>query len=54
MFGKVAYCVISVLVLGTGMSMIMVFDGLMLPGIIVGIVGIALLLGNIPVFRGLK
>lgn len=54
LFGKVAYCVISVLVLGTGMSMLMVFEGLMLPGIIVGIVGIVLLLGNIPVFKGLN
>ena len=52
--GKVAYCVVSLLVLGTGMSMIMVFDGLMIPGMIVGVVGIVLLLGLIPVFKGLK
>ena len=52
--GKGAYCVAAALVLGTGMAMIMAFDGLMVPGIIVGIVGIVLLLGLIPVFKGLK
>ena len=52
--GKVSYCVISLLALGTGMAMIMSFDGLMIPGIIVGIIGIVLLLGLIPVFKGLK
>ena len=52
--GKIAYCVVAALVLGTGMAMIMAFEGLMIPGIIVGIVGIVLGLGIIPVFRGLK
>lgn len=52
--GKAAYCVVSALVLGTGMCMIMVFEGLMIPGILVGIVGIVLLLGMIPVIKGLK
>lgn len=52
--GKIAYCMIAALVLGTGMAMIMAFEGLMIPGIIVGIVGIVLLLGLIPVFKGLK
>lgn len=52
--GKIAYCVAAALVLGTGMAMIMAFEGLMLPGIIVGIVGIVLALGIIPVIRGLK
>ena len=52
--GKIAYCVAALLVLGTGMAMIMAFEGLMIPGIIVGIVGIVLLLGLIPVFKGLK
>lgn len=52
--GKVAYGVIAALVLGTGMSMIMVFEGLMIPGMIVGVVGIVLMLGMIPVFKGLK
>ncbi|MBP3645605.1 MAG: hypothetical protein J6K55_04185 [Clostridia bacterium] len=53
-FGKAAYCVAAVLVLGAGMAMIMAFEGLMLPGILVGIVGIVLGLGIIPVCKGLK
>lgn len=52
--GKIAYCVAAMLVLGAGMAMIMAFEGLMLPGILVGIVGIVLGLGIIPVFKGLK
>ena len=52
--GKGVYCMAAVLVLGAGMAMIMAFEGLMLPGIIVGVVGVVLLLGLIPVFRGLK
>ena len=52
--GKGAYCVAAALVLGAGMAMIMAFEGMMLSGIIVGIVGIVLLLGLIPVFRDLK
>ena len=52
--GKIAYCVVSFLVLGTGMAMIMSFEGMMLPGLVVGVVGIVLLLGLIPVFKGLK
>ena len=52
--GKIAYCVLAALVLGTGMAMIMAFEGMMLPGILVGIAGIVLGLGIIPVFKGLK
>ena len=52
--GKVAYSVIALLVLGAGMAMIMSFEGLMVPGMIVGMVGIVLVLGMIPVFKGLK
>ena len=52
--GKIAYCVAALLVLGTGMAMIMAFEGLMISGIIVGIVGIVLGLGIILVFKGLK
>lgn len=52
--GKIAYCVAALLVLGTGMAMIMAFEDLLIPGIIVGIVGIVLGLGIIPVFKGLK
>ena len=52
--GKLAYAVLAYLVLGAGMAMIMAFEGLMLPGIAVGVVGIVLALGCIPVFKGLK
>ena len=52
--GKVAYGVLSSLVLGLGMSMIMVFEGMMIVGMIVGIVGIVMLLFLIPMCLGLK
>lgn len=44
----------GVLVLGVGMCMTMVWEGLMIPGIIVGIVGIIMLLCLIPACKGLK
>ena len=53
MAGKVMYGVFAALVLGVGMCMIMVWN-LMLPGILVGILGILLLLMLIPMFLGLK
>jgi len=46
--------VAGALVLGVGMCMTMVWEGLMLPGIIVGCVGIILLLCLIPLCKGLK
>ena len=52
--GKWAYCAAALLVLGAGMAMIMAFEGLMIPGLIVGVIGIVLMLGLIPVFKGLK
>lgn len=52
--GKIAYCVVCALVLGTGMAMIMAFEGLMLYGILVGVAGIVMGLGIIPLFKGLK
>ena len=51
--GKVLYGVFAALVLGVGMCMIMVWN-LMLPGFLVGIIGIILLLMLIPMFLGLK
>ena len=51
--GKVLYGVFAALVLGVGMCMIMVWN-LMLPGILVGIVGIVMLLCLIPMCIGLK
>lgn len=52
--GKAAYGVVSALVLGVGMSMIMAFEGLMVPGMIVGVIGVIMLLCLIPVCKGLK
>lgn len=52
--GKVLYGVVSSLVLGAGMSFVLVFDGMMIPGILLGIVGIVMLLFLIPMCVGLK
>lgn len=52
--GTVVLGVVGALVLGVGMCMTMVWEGLMIPGIVVGIVGIVLLLCLIPVTKGLK
>ncbi|MBE6918922.1 MAG: hypothetical protein E7469_04505 [Ruminococcaceae bacterium] len=52
--GIVLYAVFATLVFGTGMCMTMVWDGLLVWGIVVGIVGIVLLLGLIPLCKGLK
>ena len=52
--GIVAYSVFSTLVLGVGMCMAMVWEGLIIWGIIVGIVGIGLFLGLIPMIKGIK
>ncbi len=51
--GKILYGTVSALVLGAGMCMIMVWN-LMLPGILVGVVGIVMLLCLIPMCIGLK
>lgn len=51
--GIVLYTVISTLAFGTGMCMIMVWN-MMLWGVLAGIVGILLLLGLIPMIKGLK
>jgi len=50
----VLWSVVGALVLGLGMCMTMVWEGLLVPGVIVGIVGIVLLLCLIPVCKGLK
>lgn len=52
--GKIAWCVLAALVLGTGMAMILCFQGMMIPGIVVGMIGILLGVCAIPVCRGLK
>lgn len=53
LIGKIAYAVVAALILGLGMCLIMVWN-VLLPGILVGIVGILMLLGLIPMFMGLK
>lgn len=52
--GIVIYGVISTIVFGVAMCMTMVWEDLMMPGIIMGIVGITLLLGLIPMIKGIK
>lgn len=51
---KVLYGLVATLVFGLGMCMTMVFEGMMLQGILVGIVGIVLLLFLIPMCFGFK
>lgn len=51
--GKVSYGVFASLVLGAGMSMIMVLD-MMILGMVLGVVGIVLLLFLIPMCLGFK
>ncbi len=45
--------ILGAIILGVGMCMTMIWN-MMIPGIIVGIVGIVLLLCLIPVIKGLK
>lgn len=52
--GAVVLGIVGALVFGAGMCMTMVWEGLMIPGIIVGIVGIVLLICLIPFCKGLK
>lgn len=51
--GKTIYGILSALVLGVGMCMVMVWQ-MMIPGVIVGIVGIVLLVCLIPMCIGFK
>lgn len=52
--GKVLYGTFSALVLGAGMTLILVFEGMMIPGILIGIAGIVMLLFLIPMCLGFK
>ena len=52
--GIVVYAVFATLVFGAGMCMVMVWESLLVWGIVVGIVGIVLLLGLIPLVKGLQ
>ena len=51
--GTILAAVVGALLLGVGMCLSMVFE-LMVPGIVVGLVGIVALLMLIPLTRGLK
>ena len=49
--GKVLFAALGALTLGVGM--VMVWEGLLIPGVLVGLVGILLLLFLIPLCKGL-
>lgn len=51
--GKVLFAALGALTLGVGMCMVMVWEGLLVPGVLVGLVGILLLLCLIPLCKGL-
>ncbi|MFV0400342.1 MAG: hypothetical protein ACK5LX_06935 [Oscillospiraceae bacterium] len=46
--------IIGALALGVGMCMTMVWSGLMIPGIIVGVIGILFMMCLIPMVKGLR
>ena len=52
--GKLLYGMFAAIVFGLGMCMVMVFEGMMIWGILIGIIGIVLLLCLIPMCVGLK
>lgn len=52
--GTVVLGIVATLMLGVGMCMTMVWTGLMVPGIIIGVIGILLLICLIPLCKGLK
>lgn len=51
--GKVLFAALGALTFGVGMCMVMVWEGLLVPGVLVGLVGILLLLCLIPLCKGL-
>ncbi|MCM1330491.1 MAG: hypothetical protein NC253_13750 [Ruminococcus sp.] len=52
--GTIIYGIFATIVFGVGMCLTMVFDGLMIAGIVVGIIGIVLLICLIPMIKGIK
>ncbi len=52
--GTIALGIVGALTFGVGMCMTMVWEGLLVWGIVVGLIGIVLLLCLIPVCKGLK
>lgn len=53
LIGKIAYGVAASLVLGTGMCMVMIWQ-MMLPGVLLGVVGIVMLVCLVPMCMGFK
>ena len=51
--GKVLFAALGALTLGVGMCMVMVWENLLIPGVLVGLTGILLLLCLIPLCKGL-
>lgn len=51
--GTIALGIVGALVLGVGMCMVMVWN-MMVPGVIIGLIGIVLLLFLIPLVKGIK
>lgn len=52
--GAILLSILGVLTFGVGMCMTMILRSLMIPGIVVGLVGIVLLLYLVPVCKGIK
>ena len=52
--GVIALSIVGALAFGVGMCMAMVWEGLLIWGIVVGLIGIVLLLCLIPLCKGLK
>lgn len=52
--GAILLSILGVLTFGVGMCMTMILRSLMIPGIVVGLVGIVLLLCLVPVCKGIK
>lgn len=52
--GTVFFAILGALIFGTGLCMTTAFEGLLVPGILTGIVGIVLLLCLIPLCKGFK
>lgn len=52
--GTAFLAIIGALVLGVGMCMTMVWDGMMIQGIVVGMIGIVVLMSLFPLCKGLE
>ena len=52
--GTVLFAIVGALVFGTGMCMTLVWEGMMFPGIIIGLIGILLLICLIPMIKGFQ